>query len=80
MCADPASLRSWGILALLPRRDAAADQPRNPGSLSMWVCDFIKRCVDLGMDLGFNPKVPGEVCWDAVGMQRSAEDPATVRA
>lgn len=42
-------------MALLPRRDF--ERPQNPyNSLSVWVLDFIKRCDELGMDMGFNPQ------------------------
>lgn len=48
LAADPASFRSWGLLAALPREKFNIS---GPCSIGFWVNDLIRRMQDLGMDL-----------------------------
>lgn len=58
---DPASLKHWGLLAVLPRREFDGHE-HEYASFSCWTYDCIKRFHDLGIDLGFGPGAFAEVC------------------
>jgi hypothetical protein len=53
--ADPASLLRWGVVAFVPRHSFERP-PVQYNSLGTWLLDFIRRCHDLGMDMGCNPQ------------------------
>lgn len=65
--ADPARLQNWGLVAFLPRRQYEGPHLRT-NSVYAWVLDFIRRCGDLGMDMGYQPgDVPEVRRWQFAG-------------
>lgn len=69
--ADPARLQNWGLVAFLPRREYEGPHLRS-NSVYAWVLDFIRRCGDLGMDMGYQPGDVPEVCGCAAMYRREA--------